>query len=101
MTTRYRFDEAAVADIERVADWYDQRAIGVGRKFIDEVRRVAELVAIFPNAYVVAHRTVRKVHVGRFPYFMVYEELDDEFVILGVFADARHPRHLLERLGDA
>jgi plasmid stabilization system protein ParE len=102
MTSRFRFDDVALADIKHIADWYDGRALGVGTRFIEEVRRIADLVAVFPSAYVIAHRSVRKVHLHRFPYFIVYEVVDDEeFVILGVLADAQHPRQLLDRLGDA
>ncbi len=98
---RCRLTEHAENDIARVADYYDAQARGLGAAFIHEVRRVLDLVAGFPNAYQRAHGPVRKARIGRFPYFAAYEVFADEFVVLGVFADAQHPDRLLGRLGIA
>ena len=100
MSVRCRLDEEAVRDIARVADWYDAHAPGLGRKFIDEVERVVDRVARFPNAYARVHKSVRRARVARFPYFLAYQVFVGELVVVGLFAEAQHPVRVEERTAE-
>lgn len=94
-----RITELTENDIARVADHYDALTMGLGTMFIHEISRILVRVADFPFANARVHAGVRRVRIGRFPYFAAYTVDRDEFVVLGVFAEPQHPRNHLTRLG--
>ena len=50
MTRLFFIHEAAEAEINEAADFYDLESSGLGLVFIDEIQRVIERIAEFPEA---------------------------------------------------
>ena len=73
----FGFHPAAEAELEEAAEWYEERNAGLGGDFIAAVRSRIEMILEAPGRWPMRNGT-RRVLLGRFPYAIVYREVDDE-----------------------
>jgi plasmid stabilization system protein ParE len=83
--------EAAEAEINEAADFYDIESPGLGSVFIDEIQRAIGSISEFPEAAPLVRGRVRKRLVAKFPYALVYSVRPDEIRILAVAHLKRRP----------
>jgi len=83
--------EAAEAEINEAADFYDVQSPGLGSVFIDEMQRAIGRIAEFPEAAPFVRGRVRKRPIVKFPYSLVYSVRPDEIRILAVAHPKRRP----------
>ncbi len=83
--------EAAEAEINEAADFYDSRSPGLGTAFIDEIERGIRSISEFPEATPLIRVRVRKKIVARFPYSLIYSVRPDVIRILAVAHHKRRP----------
>lgn len=77
-----RIDREAEDEIAGAIDWYEARRDGLGRKFLDEVRRAIASLSIpgpecRPALNVRPDLGVKRRLVDRFPYVVFFVEMDD------------------------
>lgn len=103
MSLRLRIEADARREFDAAADWYEERQVGLGLDFIDEMNSVIELALQRPELgapvpYVNPALNLRWRLAPRFPYAVVYRiELD----AIRVFAFAhlhREPAFWMKRL---
>lgn len=92
MTPRLFVRDAATADLEEAADWYDARRLGLGGEFLRAVRAVFAGMAREPQQYAVARDELRRARVRRFPYVIYFVVEPDAVVVLAVLHGRRDPR---------
>lgn len=92
MTLRVRPE--AAEDIWDAARWYEARQPGLGSSFVEEVSAVFERIETGPLRYAIAHRTLRRALVRRFP-FAVYFGLDDTDAVIFAVLHQRRSRSVL------
>lgn len=83
MTKPLRFDDEAVEELESAAQWYETNKEGLGIEFVHAVReallRISERPHTWPlKAGVPPHLNVKHFVLRRFPYAVVFSELDNE-----------------------
>jgi plasmid stabilization system protein ParE len=83
--------EAAEAEINEAADFYDLRSSQIGSLFIDDIQRTIESISKFPNAATLIGGRVRKKAMIKFPYSILYSVYPDEIRILAVAHQKRRP----------
>ncbi|MGO8764727.1 MAG: type II toxin-antitoxin system RelE/ParE family toxin [Limisphaerales bacterium] len=95
-----RITYLSVADIELVeaAQYYDEQADGLGRKFLDAVVEAGEKIRRNPELWSYFERPVRGFRVMPFPYRLLYRELPDRIQIIAVFHLSRRPGSWKDRL---
>lgn len=100
MSKRWRLLPGARRDIEEAYDWDEQERAGLGIAFarcvrtcLDEAR---EMPAISTSA-VVQGRGLRRVMVADVPYYLLFVEYEDEYVVLTVEHGSRGDDHWLAR----
>ena len=80
MKKPWRLHPKTERDIDEAFDWYEAKRPGLGIEFAREVRaRIAELQRM-PSLGVLVHaegEEFRRVFVRRFPYWILFVELDD------------------------
>lgn len=83
----------AEEEFAAAAEWYEQRAEGLGLQFAQEVLETCKRIAENPTAFSTwANRpTMRKGVLRRFPYVIVYEEGHDRLNLLAVAHTGRRP----------
>ena len=97
MSRLFSIHEAAEAEINKAADFYDLESPGLGSVFIDEIQKAIERIAEFPEAAPLIRERVRKKALIKFPYSLVYSIRQDEIRILAVAHQKRHPFYWRER----
>ncbi|MGL4463293.1 MAG: type II toxin-antitoxin system RelE/ParE family toxin [Planctomycetia bacterium] len=94
----YNIHGAAAADLQSAAEHYSKSASQkVAERFIAEFHRVAELVSRFPRIGGVYRDAHRRLTFRRFPYSIVYKEIDGRIFILAVAHHRRLPGYWLDR----
>jgi toxin ParE1/3/4 len=83
--------EAAEAEIDEAADFYDMQSPGLGREFLTEIERTIRSISEFPEAAPLVYGRVRKRTIAKFPYALVYSVRPKEIRILAVAHHKRRP----------
>ena len=93
MTKPLRFDDEAVEEMDAAAQWYEARRENLGLEFIAEVRQALTSIANAPDTWPVvrAEPRARRFVLRRFPYVVIYLQLDAEIRILAVAHTSREP----------
>ncbi|OGC06143.1 hypothetical protein A2V82_02300 [candidate division KSB1 bacterium RBG_16_48_16] len=89
--------EAAEAELNETADFYDRVSIGLGAEFIKEIWRAIENIKQFPEASPLIRDRVRKKTLMRFPYSLIYSIRPGEIRILAVAHQKRRPFYWRDR----
>lgn len=105
MSTRrlIRIDPEAEEELLSAHDWYEARRRGLGNQFTDAIDEATERVLAIPGAStpvpgVPADLPVRRVFVKRFPYTVVFIEMEDLIFVLAYPHLKRQPRYWLHRI---
>lgn len=83
--------EAAEAEINEAADFYDLQSPGLGDAFLAEIERTIRSIVEFPEAAPLIQGRIRKRSIVKFPYSLVYSVRRDEIRILAVAHHKRRP----------
>ena len=92
-----RFRPRAEQDVERAAQWYEGRLVGLGTRFIGEIHLTVGRIAERSTAYPTTHRDVRRALVTTFPFAIYYLLRNDDVVVIAVAHTKRHERSWLQR----
>jgi len=103
MTKTVRLDDEAVEELEAGALWYETRREDLGVEFISAVRegflRIASAPQTWPYVPDVPEMLgVRRMLLRRFPYAIVYVELEAEIRVLALAHTSREPGFWRSRL---
>lgn len=103
MTRAFAFHPEAQAELVADVVWYDERELGVGRRFADAVRAAIESAVDDPAAWAILpgwdrEPVVRSRGVTGFPYRIVYFVKDDVLTIVAVAHAKRRPGYWRERV---
>jgi len=91
VSRRFSVHEAAEAELNEAADFYDLESPGLGTVFIDEVQRAIASIARFPDASPLIQGRLRRRLLIKFPYSLVYSVRPTEIRILAVAHQKRRP----------
>ena len=91
MSRRFSVHEAAEAELNEAADFYDLESPGLGTVFIDEVQRAIASIARFPDASPLIQGRLRRRPLIKFPYSLVHSVRPTEIRILAVGHQKRRP----------
>jgi plasmid stabilization system protein ParE len=103
MTKPLRFDDDAVEEMEMAAEWYEARRQDLGIDFVTAVREALQRIADAPQTWplvrdVPERLNVRRFLLRRFPYSVVFMELDAEIRVLAIAHTSREPGFWRTRL---
>ena len=83
---------AAEADIETALAWYEQRELGLGGRFIDDLRRAVRRVQERPRQFPEVRPGARRALLQRFPYALYFVLRDESSAALvAVLHQRRQP----------
>jgi plasmid stabilization system protein ParE len=88
---RVIFTPAARADLNSALDWYDTHAPHVAPQFRDALRATLARIAQNPKQFPVEYRQTRRALLRRFPYFVVFREIEGNIYVIAVFHTSRDP----------
>ena len=94
----------AQTEIIEAADWYDQRATGLGDEFMADIDSALDIIVERPNVWPVWPGAgslvppIQRYLLTRFHrYGVAYQHFDDRVVALAVVHSSRRPFYWLKR----
>ena len=91
------FHADANAEMTEAAQYYEQRAFGLGLSFLDAVEAAVEKVLQEPEAYGLVGAEIRRKLVDRFPYSLLYAIDGERIRIVAVAHHKRRPGYWRSR----
>ncbi|AMV17696.1 type II toxin-antitoxin system RelE/ParE family toxin [Planctomyces sp. SH-PL14] len=88
----------AERDIRRAVNRYEERRRGLGERFLDELTRTFEQIAENPLIGIRDGGLLQFKRVRKFPYLVVFAEVENEIVFLAVHHHARDNAYWYDRL---
>ena len=85
------FTQAARADLADAVRWYDTHAPHVVPQFRDTLRAALIQIAENPKQFPPALKNTRRALLRRFPYILIFREMDDAVYVVAVFHTSRDP----------
>jgi plasmid stabilization system protein ParE len=97
-----RVEDAAGSELRAVVAWYEEKQPGLGGEFFAEVEYSLELIARHPALgasvpRVPAERGARRLPLRRFPYTVVYREVETEIQVVAFAHNSRKPGYWFSR----
>ena len=93
-----RFLSLANQEVADAVQWYDEKAEGLGREFLDELDRVVRLVRAYPLMATQIEEEIRRFLFTRFPYSLIYGIDQETIVVIAVAHQHREPRYWADRI---
>ncbi len=91
MSYEVRFREEAEVDLADATFWYQQRQLGLGDEFLEELLTTIRSVQQQPFMFPIVHRDVRRALMSRFPFGVFYRVESEFIIIFAVMHASRHP----------
>jgi plasmid stabilization system protein ParE len=93
----------AVLELIEAAAWYETRQPGLAIRFLQEIDQAQQAIQSRPKSFLqlanmAIDLEVRRALLPRFPYALVFLELQTEIRVLAVAHAKRHPDYWLNRL---
>ena len=93
----------AVVELTEAASWYENRQPGLAIRFLQEIDQARHAIQSRPLSFPRLANTsvdlaIRRALLPRFPYALVFLELQTEIRVLAVAHAKRHPDYWLNRL---
>jgi toxin ParE1/3/4 len=93
----------AVTELAEAATWYETRQPGLAIRFLQEIDQARHAIQSRPLSFPrIAHTAVdleiRRALLPRFPYALVFLELQTDIRVLALAHAKRHPDYWLNRL---
>jgi plasmid stabilization system protein ParE len=97
MRRSVRFHPAALQDADEVAAWYAERSFRAAVRFLDELDRLIDIIAVSPDRFQILDADLRRAAFRRFPFYIVFRADDLNVVVLAVAHGKRRPRFWQDR----
>ncbi len=98
MSLPIRLSTEAEEELAGAAEWYEDCEDGLGDDFTDLVKAIFRRVAANPRIHQKVYRDVRRAVVKRFPYVVLYQEVNSEVLVISVFHTSRDPKEWQRRI---
>ena len=95
----YRFHPAAETEHYETILFYQLHSVGLGADYLLEFERIMQLVVAAPQRYRIERQpNIRQASLTRFPYKVIYRELEGCVQILSVAHKRRRPSYWAGRI---
>lgn len=89
MTRRVIYHPLFERDVIEAAEWYDDRADGLGDAFAANVAQAIDAVIVSPERFGKVSSELHYARVQRFPYLVLFDYSDSDLLLLGVLHTAK------------
>ena len=89
----FQFHSEAEAEFGEAYFWYENQSRGLGTDFVLCVNEAIERVLRNPKLYAPVQEQIRRTIIRRFPFAIIYEEIESQIWIIAVFHSKRNPTH--------
>lgn len=90
--------EEALFEADTAAKFYQQRQVGLGKRFLDNLAKAVSGIARHPYLYRQRESNIRKCKLPHFPYGVVYRIEADTIQIIAVMHLRQEPGYWKHRI---
>ncbi len=94
---KIQFLEEAQFELDDAIEFYNIESPGLGEEFLHEVLGALDRIANFKDAWHPLSENIRRCQTKRFPYGLIYTEIDEGILIISVSNLHREPNHWKNR----
>ena len=94
----FSFHPEAEQEFLYAIDFYEDKEEGLGRDFALEIYSTVERILSYPIAWPILEDDIRRSLVRRFPYGVLYSQLDEEIIIVAIMHLNREPNYWKSRI---
>ncbi len=91
MSRRFSIHEAAEAEVNEAADFYDLADPGLGNVYLDDVQRAIKDISQYPEMAPIVGGSLRKKSLQKFPFSLIYSVRPTEIRLLAVAHQKKRP----------
>jgi plasmid stabilization system protein ParE len=98
---KVKIEPEALADIQEITDWYNEKKAGLGRRFQKTAIKQINSLNKDPQIYLIRYKEIRCMIIKKFPY-MAHFYVNDEnntVEVLAVISTERNPKIWKEKTG--
>ena len=92
------FHPLAEIESEEATLYYEDRAEGLGLRYVDELNKAFDHIIQFPEAWPLVGSSVRKIGLNRFPFLVIYSIEEKYLLVLAVAHTRRKPFYWKDRM---
>jgi toxin ParE1/3/4 len=92
MVYSVQLQEEAILDLRDIYDWYEHKRKTLGDEFLDEFENSLTEIALHPQHYFNINEHLRRYHMNRFPYIIIFETEGSALYINAVRHTAQKPK---------
>jgi hypothetical protein len=85
------FKEQARTDIAKSVQWYEERQVGLGDRFLSDLNKLLIRISKNPFLYQIRRNNIRLGLLKTFPFLVAYEAEEKQLIIYKVIHSHRHP----------
>jgi|LauGreDrversion4_2_1035121.scaffolds.fasta_scaffold1236145_1 toxin ParE2 len=94
---KLRFAAAAQRELNEAALWLELQEAGLGERFLLEIAQARQLILEFPDAWHPMSKSLRRCHLKRFHYGLIYRIKGDVIEVVAVAHDRQKPEYWRHR----
>jgi plasmid stabilization system protein ParE len=92
------FRVIAQLELDESVAWYENKRVGLGAEFRNEIEKRLQRIAIHPQQFRQIRGQVRRAVLQRFPFSIYFLPEVYRIIVLAIFHARRAPRNLERRL---
>jgi plasmid stabilization system protein ParE len=91
---KVKIEPEALADIQEISDWYNQRQKGLGSRFQKTVIKHLDTLSVNPQIYALRYKEIRCITIKKFPYMAHFyiNDSNNTVEVLAVISTDRNPK---------
>ena len=94
-----KFHPDVTKEIKASYEWYQDKALGLGSDFINELESGFEAIISLHDTWPIFSKGFRRYILPRFPFSVIYRKHDNSIYIVAVMHNSRKPGYWLSRKG--
>ena len=87
-----KFSPEAELELQEAFDWYELQSTGLGFEFARAVESAVNLISRNPLVYPKIEADFRRILLRKFPFMLVYVELNSTLLVISCFHQMRKPK---------
>jgi plasmid stabilization system protein ParE len=92
-----RIHPGAARDARRARRWYSERNPEAAARFLEEYKLAVQTIAEFPERWPPYLHNTRRLHLHRFPYWVIYRVEAVSVLVVAVAHDRQRPGYWRRR----
>ena len=93
-----KITDTADLELGQAIDYYNNKEMGLGNKFLAEIDESIELIKKWPKTWQLISKRTHRFIMRKFPYILLYAIIDNAIIITCIGHQKRRPEYFIEKI---